>query len=401
MDGSAGSGDGLSVYGTGATWQGIGEMSGPGIIQKILTLVEGVGNFPVPLHLLRSDRLDASVGSIVGELVRGAARTQAQAQINVFWKNSIENEIGKFVADGTALTQTTQAVTLTGGRIRAFRPGLMIDLYIDSGGSPDASAVNQQQSVVNRVDYLQKVIYIRHVATGGSDALADGTTYHIVPDGTSISATTNVVPSGLVDIIKASGTVFNINLTQYPQFRSIVVTNESGALTSDKLNKYIGGFVDAYGAELDTIVTTSGTLLAFLENLDSTSQLLRYESQTKALAIKAGFMPLGYCFNGKDYRIMVSPNCPSGTVYILKLRSNNFRKYVPPRLPAAQSDGRFAGEVEFVSPAMGFSSIFQPLLSSSAVVDQVQAPYLNWMEFCPKMIQGIKLGTFDENIYTG
>lgn len=401
LDGSSG-GDGFTIYDTGQVWPSISEMAGPGIIQRELLLKEGFGDFPVPLHLLRSDRLDAAVGSMVGEIVRGASKKQALSRVHAFWKASTGDSIGTIVSDagGTDITATNQDFVLVTGRIRAFYPGMFIDIYTNSSGVPGSIVDADDTLFVTKVDYLTKTVTIRALA-GETTALGAATTYHIVPKDSQ-----GLGPSGLADIISGGGTgepatVYNITLATYPQFKSLVVSTESGALTSDKLNKYVAGFNQAYGLDLDTIIMTDGVLTGFLENLDSTSQLIRYEGQRQAQSIRAGFESFGYMYNGKVFRILVSPYCPIGTVYILKFAGQNFKKYVPPRLPSSQSDGRFAGEVEFVAPSMGSSSIFMPLLLNSAPTDKLRAPYLDWCEFAPTDVRGIKLSTFDENVHTG
>lgn len=409
IDGSAGTGT-VTVYGTGQSWQGVDEMAGSNLIQRVITLKRGMGNFQVPFNLFRVDKLDASVGSVVGEIVRGAAKRHSLSDVHSFWKlNATGNAIGKITADGsgTDITNTTQAFTLTDGRIRSFYPGLYVDIYTDSSGP--ANLVNTAAvCIVDKVDYFAKSVSIRTVASSDTAALSASTAYWLVPgskegvsgnigsgDGTGDNS-----PAGLKDWIKTSGTVQGITLSAYPQFKSIVDTTNSGALESDVLNKYIGGFVDALGMGLDTILTTTGVMLGFLENISSTQQLIRYENQNAALQVKAGFQPMGYMYDGKVYRFATSPNCHTGKVFIIKLGDGNLKKYVPPRLPKVQSEGRFAGECEFVAPLMGFNSIFAPLLANSAVTDSLQAPYENWCEYCMHEPMGIELGTFDENIYT-
>lgn len=416
IDGSTGTGT-VNVYGTGQSWQGIGEMAASNIIQRAITLKRGMGNFMVPFHLFRVDKLDASTGPLVAEIVRGAARRHSLSDIHAFWKLAATGApIGEIVADGsgTDITNTSQNFVLQAGRIRSFYPGLYVDVYTSSttgavGGTVTNLVNTDSVIVVEKVNYFTKTITLRTVAGSDTASMTASNYYHLVPgskegvsgnigsgDGTGDNS-----PAGLLDWIKSSGTVQGISLTAYPQFSSIVSTSESGALESDVLNKHIGGFMDALGMGLDTIITTEGVMLGFLENINSTQQLVRYDGQDRALAVKAGFQPMGYMYGGKTYRFLTSPNCHTGQVFVVKLMDSNLKKYVPPRLPKAASEGRFAGECEFVAPLMGSTSIFLPLLSSSAVTDNVQAPYENWCEYCMHEPMGIKLGTFDENIYTG
>jgi len=403
LDGSHG-GDGFTMYGSGRVWQGIDEMAGPGIIQRVIKLVRGFGNFPIPFELLQMDKLDASVGNIVSELVRGAAKRKSLGDIHAFWKVDDQNSIGKYTSAASLTGTTTQTVTLLSGRIRSFFPGLLLDLYGDSGGKLDnTTQYNPTYPVaVTAVDYLAKTITIRNVS---SQTSTTGTnTVHFVGRSPSGTTATNT-PEGLLDWIKAGATdtIFDnaISLAQYPQFRSIVNLGNSGALMSDDLNQHIVGFDDAYGEELDTIVTTPGVITGYLQNLDSTSQLVRYQGQNQALAVKAGFQPFGYTYNGMTYNIQTSPNCFIGNVFVLKLRNKNFKKYIPPRLDKTGTRPGFSGECEFVAPLMGSNSIFMPLLSQSAVTNVLQAPYQNLCQFAPRDWKAIRIGTYDENTYNG
>lgn len=425
---------GAGQYGTGSlrTWQTLDQMTTPGFVQRYCTLVQGYGNFHVPLDVMRTDKLDASVGSVVAQITKGAAKREALSQVHAFWKLGHASTYtpgagvqGNLIGTITSISASAQDIPaptsapveckLQSGRIRSFFPGLLIDIFAAAG----TSVINSTNPVVvMRVDYLKKSIWIKKTAgSAASNGIVANTASPLLVlpwnnGSTDLTSTTaSYSPSGLVDWIKMATTaesdsspttsVFGINLKWYPQFSSIVDTSLSGALTSDVLNKYIGGFSDAYGSELDTILTTPGVILGFLENIDSGAQLLRYDTQGEALAVEAGFMPFGYVHDGKKYRIMTSPNCPTGVVYVLKLGDKNIQKIVPPRLDGVRSDSKFSSEIEFVAPVFGGNGIFMPAYNTSGqLTDAVQAPYLTYCEFMPKMVQGIKIGTFAENIYT-
>lgn len=424
-DAAATSGPSLFGAGTLRTWQSVDNIASPGFVTRTISLVQGYGNFHVPLDLMRSDKLDASVGSMVAQIGKGAAKRQALSQVHAFWKlgqigsqvssnNAIAVVIPYSGSSVTVTNSTPVEVKLTNGRIRSFFPGLILDFYLSSDGSLLGFSTTNAIAIVMRVNYLKKTIWVRRVSGGADFNITAADPVIVMPADNGASATNNDItaasktfsPSGLTDWIKAAdgagaNSVYGIVLDRYPQFSSIVDTSLSGALTSDILNKYIGGFSDAYGSELDTILTTPGVILGFLENLDSGAQLLRYDTQGEALAVEAGFMPFGYVHDGKKYRIMTSPNCPTGIVYVLKFGDKNIQKLVPPKLDGTRADGRFESEVEFVAPVFGGNGIFMPAYTSTAqLADAVIAPYINIMEFVPKMVQGIKIGTFAENIYT-
>jgi len=405
IDGSDGA-NSFSLFGTDAleTWQGVNEISSAGFIQKELQLKEGFGNFLLPLKLLRSDRLDASVGSVVSEIVKGAAKRVALSQVHSFWKEDSDNNIGAFTAAGEVLNTTAKEFTLTAGRIRSFFPGLAVQIFKSDGSAP--TGMDASEPVwVDDVDYLKKSIKLVR-RSGASNVTLPSASVLILPyDGATSNADNSVAPSGLNDWIK-DGTetdtnVFGIDVTAYSQFRSIKAS-PGGVPDTSVLNKHISGFNDAYGAELDTILLAEGMMLAIVDNIADNTNFVRYDLQNENLAVKQGFQPINYMYNGKLYRIMTSPNCPNATVYVVKLKDQNLRKYVPPKLQGAGSESRFNGSVEFAAPVMGSRNIFLPVTSNDKPANFMQAPHLAWCEYCPKMVQSIKLDGFtDTSIYTG
>lgn len=402
----------FNVFGTGTGWPGIGDMAGGNTIQRKLVLTQGRGSLPVPLQLLMADKLDASIASILGVLVRAGAKRFGLAGIHSFWKLSSYNTIGTFVSDGTGLTTTlstgSQTVTLVTGRIRSFYRGLFVNLFTDSGGAPNQQIGGSAKIAIFAVNYRTQQIKIACVS--GSQALTISNTFHITPrhsaDTTATTAagtaeSTINAPQGLADWHKSSGTLFSatIDLAKYPEFTSTVETAYSGPLTATVLNEQVGGIIEAYDTDLDTLVTTQGTLNAFLENLESTQQLIRFEGQDKALAVKAGFMPMRYMFNGRELRIMTSRNCPKGIVWVLKLKDGNYKKYVPPGWDKTGRRTEYTEEVQFVGTRLGYTTDIIPV--GGTHTDVLAMPYIQHLQMAPTNPQAVKLGTFDETIYQG
>jgi len=396
------------VYAAGRGWPGLSDMSGPALIQRTISLVEGRGNYPIPIEIMQTDLQDAAVGSLVSLTKKNMAKRINLSQVHAFWKLNSQNAIGAFTGDGQQINTTTaRTLTLTEGRIRNFYPGLMIRIYSDNNG-PDARVGSSDSLIVVAVNYLKKQIKVQAVA--GTCTPQNGNKHWLLPRnsnaGTS-SATAELsnCVEGLIDWHKASGTLFggSLDLSLFPQFSSINDQTFSGPLTSDHLNLLIGGFNEAYGMPLDTIIMTNGMQLAFLQNVTDTQQLLRYEVQGAAPKVVGGWAGMGYMYDGKVYKIMTSPCAHTGKLWILKLGDNNYRKYVPPRLPGATSGGEAgAQEVEFVGEVLGYArDIFGvPLASTGAPSDRLQAPYTVKMQYAPEQVQAICAGVFDEWLYT-
>lgn len=420
QDGSSGQ-QGFTVYGATAMQRFLNanEMAAPGWIQKTVTLKKGVGGFPVPLNLLRADKLDAAIGSQLTELVRGTSMGEALSQIQAFFKISVDHAIVRgtlgatSIATGSGTTFTMSSgsgadpsvpgygATAGPGRVRALYPGFAA--YLRGEDAIDtAIGVDGQPVWADTVDYKAKTAKLK-IATGSSiTGLSTSTVYRVYryrPDHQTVVTTNSTAPSGLIDFHKTGSTdLFGIDQTKRPQFNSHVTTTYSGALTSRHLNREIGGFNQALGLQLDTILMPEGVLLGFVDNVEGTQQLLRYNVQGEPLSIEAGFSKLGYHYNGKVYAVETSANTHPKLVWILKLGDGNYRKYVPPKLSGAESQAGFSGEVEWVNPVMGSRNIFRPMLSSDALTDFMAADYETWCEFCPKQLPAIQLGSFDEEI---
>lgn len=402
----------FNVFGTGSGWPGIADMAGGNAIQRTIKLTQGRGSLPVPLQLLLADKLDASVASILGVLVRSGAKRFGLAGVHTFWKLDAYNTIGTFVSDGTTLTTTlatgSQTVAIATGRIRSFYRGLFVNLFTDSAGAPDQQIGGSAKFAIFSVNYRTQQIKIACVS--GSQALTITNTFHVVPRHSSDTTATTAAgtaestinaPEGLVDWHKATGTLFNatIDLAKYHEFTSTVDTSYSGPLTSTVLNEQVGGITEAYDVDLDTLVTTQGTILAFLENLESTQQLLRYDAQGSATSVKAGFMPFKYIFNGRELRVMTSRNCPKGTVWVLKLKDGNYKKYVPPKWDKTGMRTEYTEEVQFVGQRLGYTTDIIP--TGGTHTDVLAMPYIQHLQMAPTNCQAVKLGTFDETIYQG
>lgn len=415
---------GFTVYGANAfqSWPGLDEMSAPGILHRAIQLKKGMGGFVIPFDIMRADQLDAALENYVQKLIKKSAMREAYSQVHSFWKLDADGRIGTFNSGAGPNTINAAGITLTltSGRIRSLMKGMQLQLVQQPGVVGTSPQAAGQPVWVDSVDYLARTFIVKQTLGAGSDLnLADNVEYGIYPyNSQTISGgtVTDRGPSGLLDFIKASGSLFGvggseaIDLAVFPEFRSIVDNSYAGALTGSILNKLLGGLDDAYDLSLDTILTTQGVLLGLLDNIeDPTNLLMRYERNGQPLTAKEGFNKpgseseiVGYVFNGKTYRVQPAKNCPDGNVFVVKMNGSNFVKYVPPKLPGTDGKSEFEGEIEFIAPVVGSRNIFLPVFNSSGgLVNAVRALYETWCEFTAIDPRGIRATTFTENIYTG
>jgi hypothetical protein len=379
------------------TYPGVTDQAFPGSVQKKITLVELMGSIAVPLHWAEASALDASMLDEVDRLIRGNARHMAQMDADAFYSNNATTRALLTVTDSTSAFVTAQKGTggiidfdMAGcsGRIGRFVPGMMVD-YVDESQATDVPhAKGGAGLIVTKVDYLAKQITCWNGSDSGATMSLDDDDYLI--QAGSLAGGTVYGTSGMESWLINTGTAFNLNVANQPQFKSLIAS--VGAVLDDQiLNKYIAGFYDAYGGmwDLDSIITTSGVAVSYLESLDG---LGRFQRNAKAMTVKGGWISIDYTFGGEPFELLISRYQLAGQAYIVKMGDNNIKRYVPPPMKGSQGGNGLALEYQWVAPMMGSRNIFLPDRNSSAALTQFMlAPYNAWRELCPEQIPGIKL----------
>lgn len=400
--------DTAHTSGTGQTMQwnitprvfpGLADTTSPGFVQKTITLVEGMGSFNLPFHYFQADKIDGSIADSVGIVIRGVAKNVAQVEANSFYTNNNDTKAIITVINTTGLdNNTTNDITFNvddgtniEGRIGRILPGMTIDAIDDDG---DAVLTNSGGGVVSQVDYVGKSFIVHF--SGGNVTFANND--YLIAAGTeaTLGGTDAVVgPSGIETWLLDSGSPFGISLTNHPQFKSIVAA-VNAVLDESTLNKYVGGFYDAYGGmySLDAVITTTGVMTAYMEAIDG---LYRYARNNERLTLHEGWSSMDYAWQGQVFQIMASRYQKPGQAYICKTNDNNIKRFVPPTVSATRTSSGFNGEIQFVAPWMGSSSIFLPTRNSSALLTEFsEAPFVCYREWCPDQLPGIKLTGLSE-----
>lgn len=376
----------------------------PRYLQKKVTLVEGLGNLFVPQQYLRADKLSTSIGSTVADIIKGTAMLSALADIACWYNtNSAKSVIGVV---GNNPDAGSSAVCHIKGAINMFYTGMHVDVYTGS------SKKNTVQVVVDGVDYLP-----------GSTHVGYGTVTLKTKDGSSIDIAANdlivwadsydVGPQGPSYWLVNTGTVFNINVATYAQFKSVVGTSV-GDLDEAKLNQYFSRLWKAYGTMNfpDTIMTSMGVTTALIDSSYGLAPRFNRDlGQRNTLAM--GFDEPGeapYIFNGIRLRWLVSPYMPSdstmstgsytgGRLWALKTRDNNLVRYVPPPLPNVKRHSQFGAEVEFPFGNTGPDGVFFPYTNTTGrLTEWYQAPFNRHTIYMPKFMPGLNLSGITEQL---
>lgn len=405
---------GFNMYDTPQSFQAVDEVTAPSFVQSNVTLIEHRGNFYLPHQILRADRLNASIGSVVAQNLKGVSDLLAQQEAAIFYSSS--SSTGELAAIGdtssnvtnktspaadTAVMRFDLSGTNTSGRVHHFRPGMMVDLY-DSTGTTKRNA--SYFLVIDNVDPLTDTIDIRRVDGGTfqtTTTLGGGVTYATAGgdnDIIVIKDSVNQAPKGLESWIADGSTVtsfFGIDVRNYGQFKSYVPSAINAALTENILNKHFARFFEAFpGSKLDTMLTTMGVLNGFIDNLDTYNSAVatqpgrfRYDRNGQPLTVDAGWEAFRYRFASRSVDIFTSTYCANGTVYSGRLKNGGLTRYVPPPIPGAKVDSRFGQEVEFVAPlggSGGMQGIFKHAHGTTgATTDFVEAPFLRQWNVMP------------------
>jgi hypothetical protein len=409
-------------------------------LKRSLYLHLMTGNFSVPATWLQADALDSSQIKMVARDLKAVGESRALVEAVSFHCHSATAASGYEVDVLGRITAATEigstnfvklTIDETYGRINAFRVGMSIDIVATStdtlqdGIATDGTDVRNYASggvwvklYVTDVDYLGKTVTVAGVnTTTGAQAAYDGTngwygSGSVVPASGDwlvlarcsryVAATRPMFTWGIEDWMKSSGTIMGgaanadaLDLDVFSQFKSKTQA-VSGPLTETVMNQYIGGYLDSYpGSDIDTLLTTMGVTLKFLEQpmLDSNRQV--FDRTGKSLNMKGGWSDVGYSFNGREMRWIISPLCLSGKMYGFKLGGGNLKRYVPPSVGG--KDARIGGEVEFLAPLGGHSGIFKIAHGSTGASEGVlEAPFWQYNLLAPVDPKGIILTSLTE-----
>lgn len=424
-------------------------------IKRVLSLHKSTGNFSVPITWKQGDALSASQIGQVARDVAAVGKMRALTEASSFFMAS-NNTLcasaaatcygyttwANYVAGTTATFGTSAAITVLKitpeagtGNIQFFREGMMVDLVSDSSGPVfgvggtglinDTSTGSPWGStyiplVISSVDRINGFFTVSAVGSGtlDSDQVTTnlGTTkfWVVLAGGSNAysgSSGREMRTWGLEDWIAESGTIMQregisgegLPLDDYPQFRSVLAT-VSAPLTEDILNRYVGGFLNAYpGATIDTLITTMGVTMKFLQQPSLNNNRQLFDRTGKRLSYAAGWDEVTYSFNGRSLRWIIAPMCIAGRMYGVKFDGGNINRYVPPMVGG--QDGQVA-DVEFLSPLGGSSNIFMVARTSASgggyvsPTEILEAPFWQYCLIAPIDVKGVKLSSLTEATFT-
>lgn len=474
--------DTFTLYGDNApmTFPGLNEMPSVGWIPIAFQLVQHKGDHAIPIDLLRTESLPAVIGKPIQASIRALARNLNLLLSNTFWKEGVDTSgtrtlngivsIAAFWNAGTPQAFAASDVVTTlgcwnnsatgaeydevvisrnaagtlhydeSGQIGRIYNGMRLDLYWNNSGTATQINATDQAVYIDHINPLRGSFHLKikvgsSVLLYGTPAPASNATIWLVPRKSAKSGSAGVTTDayGLVDLIKASGTIGvdvettgdKLNLLKVPELRSYVknigATGVAVALTEMELMKTISWCTSALQGifSIDTFVGCPGAWLALIDTLDQ--PIITTDAAGTAQPGWTGgttdYVPNGWRFNrnqgepfdlhlgrrriprfvydGRDYILETSRSCHEGTVWGLKTRDKNWKMYVPPRLRDAGTHELLRDAVEFLGPAMGYNSIFIPVNSPVSPVASPtnfrRMPFIFPHQFFPDQLPGVKL----------
>lgn len=410
------------AYDTPQVFQSLDEVAAPAFLQTSVKLVEQMGNFYIPRHILQADQLDASIGSVMAQNVKRLGRLLTDHETGVFYSTDVSNfalaDLGDTSGNVANVSGNTSAVDIdlsgTGasGRVHRFQPGMRVDLYSSDGATKRNSNFDL---VIDNVDPLAEVIRVTRVdgqefqttttLNGGVTFAGAGADNDILVLKDSIAYSPGTLESYIADG-SAVTSWFGINVTQHGEYKSYVPSSISGPLTESVLNKKIGKFLEAFPtAPIQDAVTSLGVLIGFIDNLDGYSSgnanagRFRYDRNGKSLDVVAGWDDFEYRFAGRRINITTSSRVQPGNMYLGKLKGGLVR-YVPPATPGARSDSRLGMEVEWIAPmgGAGYQGIFQRALHNGRTTNFMEAPFIRRWVCMPEYPNLMKLTGITEQL---
>lgn len=431
------------------TYPGVGYSVGQSWFRYSITLAKLVGNMALPAEVIRSgnialaDPLQRTIKGTAANLAKGLANA-ALHETYTAQTNAVRGILGTIAVGGSAgqcaasewTAGTVRTVTLTGGAIQRFVDGMPVDLWGLASGGTTIYKINAPASyagplVVTNVNGLGDAIGLVNLTgvsmrpdTVAGGAAVAGTLLITEPGaiaGTSVdlssTAPTQHIPWSFDDVLKKTGTIYGadasytgINVANHPEFQSIVEAINA-PIDENVLGNFAARWSYARGLEnaIDTYVMSPGVYSGFVQNLNS---IVVYEKNGQPLNPAVGYGTVDgavatFEFEGKRYRFMCDPFMGRGKVYGLKLRDQNWKRYVPPRLKGVSGGPPgFVAGIEFIAPLRGFSDIWEPVnyipgtATTATVTDGLQAPFHYSVQYVADLVPGIVLTGVTENYAT-
>lgn len=452
----------FNIYGTGVqqVWPGAGDSPSPGWFQWQVNLRKSLGSMFIPVDLIRTAELGASIGDQLEATVDATAENIALFKCNAFMADGAiitakgasgftltlsDGVLGTSVAvssgsltTGTSITVTLEATSTSGGSIRRFADGQRVSLIGATATDDQVRILNTAGALyVSSVDGLANTFKLVNV-TGSTVTIETTAGYNrfaIVPykafNGVTVEAANDFyetgaavaltaartveswLPHGYAKIFKASGEVYGtgvastgIDVARHPFAKSYIPAALGSALDENQMLRYLARITHARPTNLrpDLWAFSEGALAALFGTLSSSSSYMQPQVQRNGQ--KLDMSQLGtdgvvkvYFGGGFSAEIVADPWIGHGKCIGFVTRNGNFKQYTAPRMPNAGSKAGFDPLIEWASPILGSAAgIFQGTRNTSGQsTDMLEAPFSFYYQIVPDIIPGVVLSGLSED----
>lgn len=274
-----------------------------GYIEERVGLKNNYGRIQINGQVIRAMKSDA--GSFVRAIdseTKGLM-TDLKRDVNRQCYNNVEGTIAQC---GTTTTSTTivLATTTPLSAMRFFEIGMLVDIGTTAAPSTIAAGVS-----ITAVDRANRTI------TVSGSTVSTTSSHFITRAGSKAAAGSTNELIGLQAIVADSGTLYNVNPTTQPVWRSTVNGN-SGTLRAATDNLFSKVLDDIYleaGKSPNFIVTSHGVLRNYAAQLQSQKRF------TDTTDLKGGFSALTVSAGNVTLPLVAERDCPDSTAFLLNL----------------------------------------------------------------------------------
>lgn len=209
----------------------------------------------------------------------------------------------------TATSGTTSTFVLPEAEAQYLEIDMVVNIWDDSGSSFHQSASGDPNFVITDISKSGGNATVTF-SPASAVAVAAGDTMRRA--GSSINATTGKELVGLREIVRSSGTLFNIDPTAYPVWKSEVDNNGGTprALTEGRMIQMVDR-IRINGSRPTVIFTSLGVRRSYFNLLSQQREFVNTKTFT------GGFEGLAFAGAGGEIPVVEDVDCPPGRMFFL------------------------------------------------------------------------------------
>lgn len=209
----------------------------------------------------------------------------------------------------TAASGTTSTFVLPEAEAQYLEIDMVVNIWDDSGSSFHQSASGDPNFVITNISKSGGNATVTF-SPASAVAVAAGDTMRRA--GSSINATTGKELVGLREIVRNSGTLFNIDPTAYPVWKSEVDNNGGTprALTEGRMIQMVDR-IRVNGSRPTVIFTSLGVRRSYFNLLSQQREFVNTKTFT------GGFEGLAFAGAGGEIPVVEDVDCPPGRMFFL------------------------------------------------------------------------------------